>query len=72
MKIDFKIENLPQLIQLSEVVGAIVASVLAAFRRDNPDLTNITDAQIIARVTAKASTGEANADALIDRLIARG
>jgi hypothetical protein len=70
MDIKLDLSNLPQLIQAAEILGGLVKATLAAFRRENPDLTNITDAQIIDRVVNKASTGVDHFDAQIDRLLA--
>jgi len=69
MDIKIDLEHLPQLIQGAEILASLVKAGLAAFRRAHPDLTDITDAQIVDRVLNKTSTGIAHADAQIDRLL---
>jgi len=64
------------LLQILEVVNSGIASVAAAWRKGHPDLNEkhpdgsyvITDLKIVQRVVTDATTGFANADALLDRL----
>lgn len=70
MELSLLIAQLPALLKAAEGVQATIAAIVRAVRGSRTDLDSLTDEQIVARLVSRASTGEANADALIDRLAA--
>jgi len=77
MKID--LSNLPALLQIVDVASAAITAVAAAVRAGKPDLEAthpdgtyvVSDQQIVRNLVTGATTGQTNADALLERLRAQ-
>lgn len=68
MNLALLLAQLPALAQAADAAQATVAAIVAAVRAGRPDFDRLSDEQIVAKLVHDASTGEDNADALLERL----